>query len=137
MKAGAGIEEFEVYDILARSGMCSRAYYENLELPDEQKTELICLFNLALAKQRQATDRSEIYFLLNEKVNQLKIGRSTNVYKRIKTLQTACGVSLTLLATIPGHVKEEKNLHRRFAALRVLGEWFNFEAPLREYVGSL
>lgn len=52
----------------------------------------------------------------------VKIGRSTDVDARLRTLQTGSPEPLKLLGSIAGD--SELNLHRKFDHLRVGGEWF-------------
>lgn len=67
-----------------------------------------------------------IYFIQAEGVGHIKIGFTADedVLVRLADLQTGSPVPLRVLGTTPGAVVEEKNLHRRFAAHRVHGEWF-------------
>lgn len=85
-----------------------------------------------------------VYFA--ERDGFVKIGTTINLGGRIKTL--AAGGSMlpgmtvgpvTLLATIPGGLKEEQKLHRRYWHLRVdpKREWFRFEGALRRYIEGL
>ena len=73
-----------------------------------------------------------IYFVQAEGIGHIKIGFTDgeDVNGRIATLQTASPVRLRLLGAIPGGMEEEKDLHRRFAAARVQGEWFKPVAEL-------
>lgn len=72
----------------------------------------------------------------------VKIGRSINPEKRVKTLGATKApdeVDLTageLLGTIPGGCFVESMLHLRFRPHRVIGEWFLLE-PIRESVLGL
>jgi hypothetical protein len=52
-----------------------------------------------------------------------KIGRSTDVPARIRTLQTGCPSPIRLIALLEGD--RESEWHQRFAEHRVHGEWFN------------
>ena len=59
----------------------------------------------------------------------VKIGTSIELAFRMKTLK------LRALVTEPGSYRREAELHRRFAHLRVAGEWFRLEGDLLDYVG--
>lgn len=76
-----------------------------------------------------------IYFIQAEN-GHIKIGftdgEDANV--RLATLQTGSPVLLKLLGTIEGTVEHEKDLHRRFAAHRVHGEWFQAIPELLELI---
>src|SRR5262245_55030947 len=67
-----------------------------------------------------------LYFIQAEQVGHIKIGLTDNddALVRLATLQTGSPVPLRLLGTIPGTMQDEKDLHRRFAASKVCGEWF-------------
>lgn len=52
----------------------------------------------------------------------VKIGRSTNVAKRLIGLQTASPVELQLIHRLPGDL--EAHLHGHFRPCRAHGEWF-------------
>lgn len=67
-----------------------------------------------------------IYFAQAEGVGHIKIGFTDgqDAGDRLASLQTGSPVPLRLLGTIPGSIEGEKDLHRRFAAARVCGEWF-------------
>lgn len=56
----------------------------------------------------------------------VKIGRTTNLKKRVADIQRMSPVPLTTLWTHPGGSELEANLHRHFKAIRSHGEWFSF-----------
>jgi hypothetical protein len=62
------------------------------------------------------------YFLHDAEVQRLKIGRTTNLPKRLKDLQSTRGSPLRVLHVVTGDVEQE--WHTRFQAARVRGEWF-------------
>lgn len=85
-----------------------------------------------------------VYFA--EREGFVKIGTTIDVPARMAVL--AAGGSMlagmtagpvTLLATIPGGIAEEKALHRRFRRLRAdpKREWFRYEGALRKFVEEL
>jgi hypothetical protein len=53
----------------------------------------------------------------------VKIGRSSNITKRLAQLQSASAEPVALLHTIAGDVEAE--LHEKLSRHRVRGEWFN------------
>jgi len=55
-----------------------------------------------------------------------KIGRSTEVERRLRTLQNSSPTNLQLLWSTPGGKALENALHRHFAPIRLHGEWFDF-----------
>lgn len=73
-----------------------------------------------------------VYFVrLDERV---KIGKTYNLSQR---LQTFANPLIQAVATEPGYTVREKQLHKRFEALHVAGEWFRLEAPLTDYIRAL
>lgn len=54
----------------------------------------------------------------------IKIGTSKDPESRVRGIGTISGMAVTLLALQWGSYKDERALHRRFAAHRVVGEWF-------------
>lgn len=85
--------------------------------------------------KRQLHPPSQVYFIRAGEA--VKIGRSTKPYERIADLSTAHHHKLELLATIDGGSKEEKALHRKFAALRIKGEWFRYSAELSKFIAGI
>jgi len=81
-----------------------------------------------------------VYFFATGEV--VKIGRSLNPDKRVKTLKGTKapeGVDIAagrLLGTIPGGCRVESELHRLFRAHRLVGEWFSLP-PIREHIEQI
>lgn len=63
-----------------------------------------------------------------------KIGRSTDVRKRINNLQTGTSADLFLHAMEPGSSALERQLHQKFSSERRTGEWFAASPTLSQYV---
>lgn len=66
----------------------------------------------------------------------IKIGFSCCVQKRLQDLRVASPVGLRLLASIRGGAAKETDMHRRFAHLRVDGEWFRAAPELLAFIRS-
>jgi hypothetical protein len=64
----------------------------------------------------------------------IKIGWSNDPKKRLQNLQYHHPYSLRLLGFRPGTRSDECELQARFKHLRLLGEWFNSSAVLRELI---
>lgn len=74
-----------------------------------------------------------VYFIGYQ--DKVKIGFSTNVYRRKKQLQTANGNNLILLGYISNCTKlNEKELHNKFHNLKQTGEFFNINEELIDYI---
>lgn len=67
-----------------------------------------------------------VYALGTPGSNVVKIGRTTNLDRRLADIQRMSPVPLTTLWTHPGGSELEANLHRHFKGLRSHGEWFTF-----------
>jgi hypothetical protein len=67
-----------------------------------------------------------VYVLGTPGSNTVKIGRTTNLAKRLGDIQRMSPVPLSVLWQCPGGHELETNLHRHFANLRSHGEWFTF-----------
>lgn len=78
--------------------------------------------------------KSWVYFIRRGERGPIKIGWSKSPVGRLAQLQTGQEVKLVLLATAPGGSQEEAALHDRFAATRMVGEWFRPTPWLCGYV---
>lgn len=67
-----------------------------------------------------------VYVLGTPGSNTVKIGRTTNLKKRVADIQRMSPVPLTVLWTTTGGSELETQLHRHFAKFRSHGEWFTF-----------
>lgn len=69
----------------------------------------------------------------------VKIGWAKHVRSRMRHLQTCCPLLLVPRLVVPGTLRAEWLLHRRFADLRVshTREWFQYEGPLVSYVAAM
>lgn len=65
-----------------------------------------------------------VYFIQVGDAGLVKIGVSSNPLVRLASLQTSHSDELRLIGTMPGKRSKERELHDRFASLRVRGEWF-------------
>jgi len=73
-----------------------------------------------------------VYFVEAVGAGLIKIGKSTNVLKRFRSLTTGCPHELKLLGCCDYHT--ESDLHARFKHLRTRGEWFKATQLLREFI---
>lgn len=65
-----------------------------------------------------------MYFIQRGEHGPIKIGVSTDVTGRLRSLQVGFLDPLVLLGTLPGGADLEQALHDRFRDQRVEGEWF-------------
>ena len=76
----------------------------------------------------------KIYFIGHGGSKTMKVGyTSGNPYARMAALQTGSPDRLYMMGWVEGTLSDERELHDRFAHLRVSGEWFRFEAELEEF----
>ncbi|MBE9202056.1 MULTISPECIES: GIY-YIG nuclease family protein [unclassified Nodularia (in: cyanobacteria)] len=83
-----------------------------------------------------------VYFILNEDSNAIKIGRAKNLEQRMKSLQTSSPTQLKLIKSVQVEGVEqaqdlEQSLHQQFQAIRLVGEWFQADASLIEYISQI
>lgn len=86
-----------------------------------------------LEDQRQPV----VYFVQSEHGGPVKIGFAEDVAKRMMQLQVSRPDKLVLLASMPGTVRDEADLHRRFVHLRERGEWFTGTQELMQVISSI
>lgn len=99
---------------------------------------------VAIKEYRPVAARdSFVYFIRGG--DYIKIGKADNPAARYKQLLVGgvvapAGVDFSriqLLAVESGGIEREGALHRKFAGLRVAGEWFSAAPSLLEYIGGL
>jgi len=71
-----------------------------------------------------------VYFIQAESGGLVKIGIASNLKSRFQGIQNMCPVKLRVLGWMEGYVELERQLHQRYSALRMHGEWFRWEEPL-------
>lgn len=85
---------------------------------------------------KQKAPQGYVYFCIEMDRDRVKIGHARDPEKRIKALQTACSEELGILGAIPSRNPRvmEQRLHRRFAHLRLSGEWFRCTEEIGDFV---
>lgn len=82
-----------------------------------------------------------VYFIQNTRTGSVKIGTSRDAHGRIRGFQTASEDRLDVLLVVEEWgPDDERDLHRRFADLRVGDggrEWFRGDAELLDYIEDL
>jgi hypothetical protein len=71
-----------------------------------------------------------IYLIHNKDSNTCKIGYSKAPAERLRQLQTSNHSKLELTINVEGSQAEEKQLHKKYAHLRLNGEWFQFDQAM-------
>jgi hypothetical protein len=75
-----------------------------------------------------------IYFVRSGHAGPIKIGCSCNPDERIKSLCTATSWPIERMALMEGGPFLERQLHKRFAHLRIRGEWYDPGPDLIDFV---
>jgi len=77
-------------------------------------------------------DDGYVYFIRDGEY--MKIGYSTDVQQRMKSLITANPRDIELIAVFPGSTKTERELHSAFAYCRHRGEWFHIDPKMYDII---
>jgi hypothetical protein len=84
------------------------------------------------------TDSRDVYFVQAGPAGLIKIGVSADVERRLAGLRTHSPVPLSLLGVWPSAGKSgEQQLHARFAAHRLHGEWFQPSPDLLAHIAEV
>jgi hypothetical protein len=67
----------------------------------------------------------------------VKIGTTNDLERRLSRLQTGSGQKLLVWAVTKGGLALEAKYHRRFAASRAIGEWFERTAALQSEIDRI
>lgn len=79
--------------------------------------------------------RGRVYFAQRSDNGRIKIGFSrNNATKRVASLSS--DVDTNIILTIPGTLKSERALHKRFEEYRVRGEWFDPGDELMKFIAA-
>ncbi|MET4184936.1 hypothetical protein ABIB94_007065 [Bradyrhizobium sp. JR7.2] len=68
---------------------------------------------------------SFVYFIQVGVDGPIKIGISDDPTERMGSLQCGCPWRLRIIGAAPGAFENEEDLHKRFADIRMEGEWFH------------
>lgn len=85
----------------------------------------------------QYVGKDFVYFIQAVQLGLVKIGFSSNVPKRLLSLKTGCPDDLVILKIIPGGQEIERVLHKKFADIRVKGEWFSPSDELMSFIAGV
>lgn len=76
-----------------------------------------------------------VYFV--QAGDRIKIGRATDLGRRVRTLQTAHHEDLALILSIPAHAALEAAIQQRFDHLKTRGEWFRAAPDLVAFIDAV
>lgn len=89
-------------------------------------------------RARDMMPPESVYFIRSEDGGPVKIGSSTDVHRRMRSIQTSCPHRLKVIAIIPNcGRRKERELHRKFSEDRMSGEWFEWSSDIEAYVNSI
>lgn len=83
-----------------------------------------------LARPNSASDEHMLYFIRMGSMPFVKIGVASNIGKRLKALQCASPLPLTIVGSVRGSFSEEAICHKILAKSRLLNEWFEANSAL-------
>jgi hypothetical protein len=64
----------------------------------------------------------------------IKIGFTTDIRRRLETLQIGNPIKLVLVGLIPGDTKAERRFQDRFGAALHRGEWFKITTEMQAFI---
>lgn len=117
----------------------ARATYAAKEEEMFRRLELEKALKWDAAEAARRTNERVYFYVAGHAV---KVGRSIHPERRVRTLtgtKAPEGIDVAageLVGTIPGGCHVEGELHRRFGAHRLVGEWFEHE-PIRDDIAAL
>lgn len=102
---------------------------------EDQSREALREFARNLPAQAPARP-NRVYFIAADEAGAIKIGMASHVWARMRDLQLANPLELTMLGFVwSEHPRVlERELHKRFADLRIRGEWFRSTDELRAFI---
>lgn len=77
---------------------------------------------------------SYVYFVQAMESRRIKIGFSAKPQYRLLDISTYCPEPVKMLGTMPGTSQDERTIHKKFAAHRVIGEWFRDAPEILEFI---
>jgi hypothetical protein len=66
-----------------------------------------------------------VYIIEAVGLDRIKVGFTSDLVKRLRTIQTSCPAPVLLIAVIRGGRETERDIHRTLRPYRAYGEWFN------------
>lgn len=98
--------------------------------------ELVLSFNEKIRLGRTISECTNVYFVLDDKVPRIKIGRSKDVGRRLSGLRAEHGKHLNVITAVRCPPGIETYLHDLLAAHCVGGEWFAPEEAVLQVVDA-
>lgn len=118
-----------------------RSYQRRLRPADtfqqSLKEYLWVTLRLRRAEARENGDHVFIYYIEAIGSDTCKIGKAVCVESRFRSLRTMSAQQLQLIAVEQGPHSLERDLHRKFKAERLHGEWFRLSDTLRAHIAEV
>jgi len=112
-------------------------YREHMELERGRAEEAGRIeIDRAICREQAEARRGVVYYLLRDSDGLIKIGTSRRGLRRLSDLKREHGPCKLMAAEYGGYLRENQ-IHKRFLALWVQGEWFRPELPLLKHVAGL
>jgi Meiotically up-regulated gene 113 len=90
----------------------------------------------ACGRSNEMAAREPIVYFIACGDDLIKIGHTTNLRSRLRSLRTATPKELRVLLVIPGTRDDEQELHRKFEAHRAGREWFSRCNAITEFISA-
>lgn len=104
---------------------------------DQMEAEADALIEEFRRSRRRTPDVEPCVYFIQAGLGPIKIGYTTDIKRRLPSLQTSTSKKLRVLATIAGRVGLERELHRRFHEHRISGEWFRPAPELLAFIKGI
>jgi len=75
-----------------------------------------------------------VYFIQCGKGGPIKIGYSTDPWRRLDYMQVCCPYELTLIAVLPGDAAKERQIQGWYEHCRIRGEWYKPRVELVTFI---
>jgi hypothetical protein len=101
---------------------------------DPKPVAPVSSWDQAFDRTLETTGAQRYVYFIGDASIAIKIGIAGSVQARVKMLQVASPIKLSILAARPGNLLMEQAYHSRFSAHRLHGEWF---APHPEILAEI
>ncbi len=68
-----------------------------------------------------------LYIIQSDKTGAIKVGRTSDIEQRVKSLQTGASYTLKVVLFILNKGPHEKSIHKKLSKFKTKGEWFTYE----------
>ncbi|MGU3387161.1 GIY-YIG nuclease family protein [Methylobacterium sp. D53M] len=118
-------------------GIYSRPVGDDPPKWHREKLEADCVKQYLAGRRTHATIHGMIYVVGFDKYVKIGFTESSDAKGRIAEVQAGLPAKLTVYMTFPGTIADERELHERFKAWRLRGEWFRYEGEVSYWLRGL